>query len=54
MVQALTSYGLNTFDVPVAGVVTVVVLGAVLAVLASFRPARRAARLDILQAIATE
>jgi putative ABC transport system permease protein len=34
--------------------VTVLVAGAIVGVLASLRPARRAARLDVLQAIAAE
>jgi putative ABC transport system permease protein len=54
MVKALAGFGLGSFEVPVGGVVAVVLLGSVLAVLASFRPARRAAKLEILAAIATD
>ena len=42
------------FSVPVGQLVIVVVVGAVAGVVAALRPAMRAARLDILQAIAAE
>jgi putative ABC transport system permease protein len=45
--------GLDGFAIPVAQLVIVVVVGAIAGVLAGIRPARRAARLDVLQAIAT-
>jgi putative ABC transport system permease protein len=54
MVQALEGFGLTKFAVPVGTMVVVVVAAALLGVLASIRPARRAAKLDLLQAIATE
>jgi putative ABC transport system permease protein len=54
MVKALTAFGLGTFSFPVASVVVIVVLGAGLAVLASIGPARRAAKLQILDAIGAE
>jgi putative ABC transport system permease protein len=54
IVQALGDFGLTRFAVPVGTMVVVVVIAALLGVLASVRPARRAARLDVLQAIATE
>jgi putative ABC transport system permease protein len=54
IVQALEGFGLTRFAVPVGTMLVVVVVAAVLGVLASVRPARRAARLDVLQAIATE
>jgi putative ABC transport system permease protein len=44
----------NEFVLPVTRVAIVVVVGAVAGVLAGLRPARRAARLDVLGAIATE
>jgi putative ABC transport system permease protein len=43
-----------TFTFPFASLVFLVVLAALAGVLAGLRPARRAAKLDILQAIATE
>jgi putative ABC transport system permease protein len=54
LVQSLEGFGLTQFDVPVATLVVQVVIAACLAVLASLRPAHRAAKLDILQAIAAE
>jgi putative ABC transport system permease protein len=41
-----------TFAVPVSQLVPIVVLGALAGILAAWRPARRAARIDVLQAIA--
>lgn len=54
LVQALESEGFNTFAVPVTQLVVIAVVAAVAGVLAAVFPARRAARLDILGAIATE
>ena len=54
LVTALEEFGLGTFELPLSSLAVVVVVAAVLGVLASIRPARRAARLDILDAIATE
>lgn len=54
LVTALEGSGLSRFSVPVPMLVFVVVAAAVLGVLTSIRPARRAARLDVLDAIATE
>ena len=54
LVKALSSQGFNTFDVPVGGMITVVVFGAGLGVVAALRPAAKAAKLNVLQAIATE
>ena len=54
LVRSLEGFGLTRFAVPGAQLAIVVVVGAVLGVLASIRPARRAARLDILEAIAVE
>jgi putative ABC transport system permease protein len=45
---------ISEFVLPVARLAIVVVVGAVAGVLAGLRPARRAARLDVLGAIATE
>lgn len=54
MVQALASEGFSTFRLPVTSLVVVVVLGALAGVTAALLPARRAARLDVLDAIASE
>ena len=45
--------GFNAFDIPTAQLLVVVVVGALAGVLAGVRPARRAAKLDVLQAVAT-
>jgi len=45
--------GFGVFSLPVPSLVVVLVLGATAGVLAAVRPARRAARLDVLKAIAT-
>jgi putative ABC transport system permease protein len=52
--QSLADDGIELLVIPVATVVTILVLAVVLGVLAAALPARRAARLDILGAIATE
>ena len=52
--QALSGDGIEVLVVPVATVVVILVLAVVLGVLAAALPARRAAKLDILGAIATE
>ena len=54
MIKALEGFGLTTFDVPVGTLIVQVVIAAAFAVLASLRTANRAAKLDILRAIATE
>jgi len=46
--------GLGAFAVPAGQLAVVVALGAIVGVVAAVRPARRAARLDVLQAIATD
>jgi putative ABC transport system permease protein len=51
-VSASSSRTLDVFALPVAQLVVFVVAGAVAGVLAGIRPARRAARLDVLDAIA--
>lgn len=54
LVSALDSFGLTRFSVPVGSLALVTAGAAVLGVIASIRPARRAAGLDVLQAIAFE
>jgi len=54
LVRSLSGFGLTRFTVPGGQLAVVVVVGAALGVLASIRPARRAARLDVLEAIAVE
>jgi putative ABC transport system permease protein len=56
LVQAVgtATGGLGVFALPVGPLVVVLAAGAVAGVLAGLRPARRAARLDLLAAIATE
>ena len=43
-----------TFTVPTVQLVAIVVVGAIAGVLAAVRPAGRAARLDVLEAISQE
>src|SRR3546814_16485234 len=54
MVQALGAFGLGSFEVPVGDVVTVVILGVLLAVVAAVRPSPRTANLAIIEAIAPD
>ena len=54
LVTALGGFGLKSFTVPVPSLGVIVVLAALLGTLASVRPARRAAKIQILDAIATE
>jgi putative ABC transport system permease protein len=54
IVQALGSEGVTVFTVPGTQMAVIVVLAAFAGVLAALGPARRAARLDILDAIATQ
>ena len=53
VVKALEDEGLNTFSVSITTIVVFVVLSIAVAVIAAWIPARRAAKADILQAIAT-
>ena len=54
-VRATASDGvLDVFSAPLATLAIVLLTGAVAGVLASVRPARRAARLDVLRAISAE
>jgi putative ABC transport system permease protein len=54
LLKALEGFGLTNFAVPVPTLVIQVVIAAVLGVVASLLPARRAAKLDILEAIGSE
>jgi putative ABC transport system permease protein len=51
MVKALEDQGLNTFEIPVTQLVVVVAISAIAGVVAAVLPARRAAKLDVLDAI---
>ena len=51
---SLRDQGLEVISVPSAQLAVFLVLSVVIGVLAAFFPARRAARLDVLRAIATE
>jgi putative ABC transport system permease protein len=52
--QAIADQGIEVLDVPVLQLLAFVVVAAVVGVLAAVLPARRASRLDVLQAIGTE
>jgi putative ABC transport system permease protein len=54
MVDTLADEGFTAFAVPTSSLAVILVLGALVGVVAAVRPARRAARLDVLQAIATD
>jgi len=54
MVRAMASQGFTEFVVPSASLAVVTVIAAAAGVLAAVLPARRAARLDVLEAIATQ
>ncbi|HLM63693.1 MAG TPA: FtsX-like permease family protein [Acidimicrobiales bacterium] len=54
LVMALADEDLGAFALPVGQLGVVLALGALVGVVAALRPARRASRLDVLQAIATE
>ena len=54
VIMALRDQGLDKFSVPVSDVVLILVLAFVVGVLAAVIPARRATRIDILAAIATD
>ena len=53
LVRALANQGINQLSLPAGQLLILVILGAIVGILAAWLPARRAARLDILQAIAT-
>ena len=54
LMYALRDQGLERISIPIVQLVVFLVLSLVLGVLAAVLPARRAARLDVLRAIATE
>lgn len=54
IVEALKDEGLTAFVVPVGSLTVIVLIAALAGVLAAILPARRAARLNILEAIAEE
>jgi len=54
VVKALTDEGLGAFSIPVGQVALALVLAAIAGVLAAIWPARKAARMNILEAISTE
>ena len=54
LVSALASEGFGAFAVPKLSLAVVLALGALAGVVAAVRPAHRAARMDVLSAIATE
>jgi putative ABC transport system permease protein len=54
IVRALNDQGIKVFSVPTGQLVFYVILAGIFGVLAAFFPARRAARLDVLRAIASE
>jgi len=53
IVFALRDQGINTFSVPVTGTVAIIILSFFIGVLAAAYPARRATRVDILDALTT-
>ena len=53
VVRALRDQGLSSFDLPTPSIVIFTIVAIILAVIAAVIPARRAARSDILSAIAT-
>jgi len=54
IVSALASEGFSSFALPTISLAVVLTLGALVGVVAAVRPAHRAARVDVLSAIATE
>jgi ABC-type lipoprotein release transport system permease subunit len=54
MVKAMAGFGLASFAFPGTGLVVIILVTTVLGTMASIRPARRAAGLSILDAIASE
>ena len=54
LVQALGDTGIDQFSLPVVELARVVVIAGLAGVFAAIRPARRASRLNVLQAIASE
>jgi putative ABC transport system permease protein len=54
LVTAMADEGLNTFTLPVVSLAVVVMVAAFAGVVAAILPARRAARMDVLQAVISE
>ena len=54
LIQSLADEGFGAIAVPVGQLAIVLALGAVVGVVAALRPARRAARIDVLAAIASD
>jgi putative ABC transport system permease protein len=54
VIDTLASEGLTSFMIPTGALAVITVVGAAVGVVAAVRPARRAARTDVLAAIATE
>jgi putative ABC transport system permease protein len=54
LVRAMADEGISSLTIPVPSLAVVVVIAAVAGVLAAVVPARRAARMDVLQAVMTE
>jgi putative ABC transport system permease protein len=54
IVKSLSDQGINKFKAPGLQLVVIVLIAAVLAVLFAYFPARRAAKLDVLEAISSE
>jgi putative ABC transport system permease protein len=54
LVEALKDEGITEFVAPPGQLLIIVVVAALIGVIAALLPGRRAARLDILQAIASE
>jgi putative ABC transport system permease protein len=54
LVQALAGEGFGSFAIPTGTLAVLVALGALAGVVAAVRPARRAARMDVLEALSTE
>jgi len=53
IVHAASNSGLSVLSIPVPTIIVVLIVAALIGVVAAVWPARRAARLDVLQAIAT-
>jgi putative ABC transport system permease protein len=54
MQRALADQGVSRLSLPLSELVVILVVAALLGVVASILPARRAARIDVLQAISYE
>ena len=54
LVKAAADQGFSTFRLPFGSLIAFVILGAGAGVVAAWLPSRRAAKLDVLQAIATQ